>query len=167
MLIESELSLDPLIHPRIEPEIAFLLDRPVRSPADVGAAVGGVAVGYEVLDSRFADFSFSLPDVIADNASASGFGLGPWHPVPRNIANLGLSMEIDGRIVAAGTSAAILGDPMRSLNAAARLAAEAGIELQPGWVILAGAATAAIPLPAKSHVRVTGAGLGHVEVTTR
>ncbi|NUT11377.1 MAG: 4-oxalocrotonate decarboxylase, partial [Nonomuraea sp.] len=49
----------------------------------------------------------------------------------------------------------------------ARLTRAAGIELQPGWVVLAGAATAAVPLPAGAHVRVGAAGLGHVEVTTR
>ncbi|MFI6295267.1 2-keto-4-pentenoate hydratase [Nonomuraea sp. NPDC050790] len=165
MLIESRLDVGGLIHPRVEPEIAFLLERPVRSPADVEAAVGGVAVGYEVLDSRFAGFSFTLEDVIADNASASGFGLGPWHR-PREVANVGLTLEIDGRIVASGSSAAILGDPMRSLRAAARLASAAGIELEAGWVVLAGAATAAVPLPPGAHVRVSGQGLGHAEVTT-
>ncbi|GAA2210251.1 fumarylacetoacetate hydrolase family protein [Nonomuraea monospora] len=166
MLIESDLDLSGLIHPRIEPEIAFLIERPVRTPADAIAAVGAVAVGYEVLDSRYQDFSFTLPDVIADNASASGFGLGPWHR-PRDVGNLGLVMEIDGRPVASGSSASILGDPVRSLTAAARLAHAGGFELQPGWVVLAGAATAAVPLPARAHVRVRAAGLGHVEVTTR
>ncbi|MFC5821963.1 2-keto-4-pentenoate hydratase [Nonomuraea harbinensis] len=166
MLIESQVDTAGLIHPRIEPEIAFLLERPVRTPADAVAAVGGIAVGYEVLDSRYEGFSFALPDVIADNASASGFGLGPWH-TPRNVGNVGMLLEIDGRPVASGSSAAILGDPTRSLIAAARLAAAAGIELQPGWVILAGAATAAVPLPAGAHVRVSAAGLGHAEVMTR
>ncbi|MQY09734.1 2-keto-4-pentenoate hydratase [Actinomadura macrotermitis] len=166
MLIESAVDTSGLIHPRIEPEIAFLIGREVRSVAGVEAAVDGVAVGYEVLDSRYQDFKFTLPDVIADNASASGFGVGSWH-APRDIANVGLLMEIDGRTVATGSSAAILGDPYRSLRAAARLALEAGIALEPGMVVLAGAATAAIPLPAGAHVRVTGAGLGSVEVTTK
>ncbi|MBB2913268.1 2-oxo-3-hexenedioate decarboxylase [Streptosporangium becharense] len=166
MLVESHLDTGGLIHPRIEPEIAFLLDRPVRTPSDAVAAVGGVAVGYEVIDSRYRDFDFTLADVIADNASACGFGHGPWRPLG-DVGNVGLLMEIDGRPVASGSSAAILGDPLRSLTAAARLAQAAGIELQPGWVVLAGAATAAVPLPCGAHVRVSAAGLGHVEVTTR
>ncbi|MFI6497533.1 2-keto-4-pentenoate hydratase [Nonomuraea typhae] len=165
MLIESRLDVGTLIHPRVEPEIAFLLERPVRSPADVSAAVGAVAVGYEVLDSRYENFSFTLADVIADNASASGFGLGPWQR-PRDVANVGLSLEIDGRVAAAGSSAAILGDPLRSVSAAARLAQAAGIELAAGSIVLAGAATAAVPLPPGAHVRVSGRGLGHAEVTT-
>ncbi|GLY73747.1 2-keto-4-pentenoate hydratase [Actinoallomurus iriomotensis] len=165
MLVESHVEVDRLIHPRIEPEIAYLIGRPVRSPADVDAAVAGVAVGFEVLDSRYLDFSFTLPDVIADNASAAGYGVGAWHE-PRDVSNVGMLMEIDGRVVQTGSSAAILGDPMRSLRAAARLSEQAGIVLEPGQVVLAGAATAAVPLPKGVHVRVTASGLGSVEVTT-
>ncbi|MBO2452715.1 4-oxalocrotonate decarboxylase [Actinomadura barringtoniae] len=156
MHIESTLDLTGLIHPRIEPEIAFL----------IGEESYKVAVGFEVLDSRYEDFKFTLPDVIADNASAAGFGFGTWHD-PRDLANIGLVMEIDGRVVQTGSSAAILGDPIRSLRAAERLAREAGMPLTPGAIVLAGAATAAVPLPANAHVRVLGAGLGSVEVTTK
>ncbi|MFE3651310.1 MULTISPECIES: 2-keto-4-pentenoate hydratase [unclassified Streptomyces] len=168
MLVESTLDLSGLIQPRIEPEIAFLIGRRVRSAVEADAAVAGVAVGYEVLDSRYRDFAFTLPDVIADNASAAAFGIGAWHD-PRDLGgidNIGLVMEIEGRLTQTGSSAAILGDPMRSLRAAARLAEQAGTPLEPGWVVLAGAATAAVPLPRNAHVRVTGAGLGSVAVTT-
>ncbi|TDC70426.1 4-oxalocrotonate decarboxylase [Actinomadura sp. GC306] len=165
MLAESSVDVSGLIHPRIEPEIAYLIGREVRSPAEAESAVAGVAVGFEVLDSRYADFKFTLPDVIADNASAARFGFGAWHP-PRDVSNIGLLVEIDGRTVQTGSSAAILGDPARSLRAAARVALGAGMTLEPGWIVLAGAATAAVPLPKDAHVRVTGAGLGAVEVTT-
>ncbi|XRQ15936.1 2-keto-4-pentenoate hydratase [Actinomadura welshii] len=165
MLAESSVDVSRLIHPRIEPEIAYLIGREVRSVTEVESAVAGVAVGFEVLDSRYAGFSFTLPDVIADNASAARFGFGAWHP-PRDVSNAGLLVEIDGRAVQTGSSAAILGDPARSLRAAARLALGSGMKLEPGWIVLAGAATAAVPLPKDAHVRITGAGLGAVEVTT-
>ncbi|MEU5883915.1 4-oxalocrotonate decarboxylase [Spirillospora sp. NPDC047279] len=156
MLVESTVDLAELIHPRIEPEIVFLL----------GPEGFKAAVGFEVLDSRYEDFKFTLPDVIADNASAARFGFGAWHD-PRDLSNVGLVMEIDGRVVQTGSSAAILGDPVRSLRAAVRLAREADLPLGPGSIVLAGAATAAVPLPKDAHVRVTGAGLGSVEVTTK
>ncbi|MEO3828079.1 fumarylacetoacetate hydrolase family protein [Actinomadura sp. B10D3] len=165
MPAEASVDVSRLIHPRIEPEIAYLIGREVRSAAGVESAVAGVAVGFEVLDSRYTGFEFTLPDVIADNASAARFGFGTWHP-PRDVSNVGLLMEIDGRPVQTGSSAAILGDPARALRAAARLAVGAGMALEPGWIVLAGAATAAVPLPKDAHVRVTGAGLGSVEVTT-
>ncbi|GAA4241273.1 fumarylacetoacetate hydrolase family protein [Actinomadura meridiana] len=165
MLTDGPVDMSRLIHPRVEPEIAYLIGREVRSAADVETAVAGVAVGFEVLDSRYRDFKFTLPDVIADNASAARFGFGAWHP-PCDVSNRGMLLEIDGRPVETGSSAAILGDPARSLRAAARLALGAGLTLEPGWVVLAGAPTAAVPLPKDAHVRITAAGLGSVEVTT-
>ncbi|MFE5856482.1 2-keto-4-pentenoate hydratase [Streptomyces sp. NPDC056500] len=165
------LDLGGLIHPRIEPEIAFLIGSPISgriTPAEAVRSLAGVAVAYEVLDSRYEGFRFTLPDVIADNASAARYGCGVWQPADvRDLSNIGLVVEIDGRVVATGSSAAILGHPLRSLVAAARLAGEAGIALEPGQIVLAGAATAALPLPRGAHVRILGAGLGGVEVTTR
>lgn len=165
------LATEGLIHPRIEPEIAFLVGEPLSgriTPAEAARAAAGIAVAYEVIDSRYADFRFTLPDVVADNASACAFGVGPWH-APDSVAagNLGLVMEVDGRPVAAGSSAAILGGPLRSFAAAARLTEAAGSPLRPGDIVLAGAATAAVPLAPGAHVRVVAAGLGRVEVTAR
>ena len=171
MLVETVstkagIDLSALIQPKIEPEVAYLIGRPVRTPAEADTAVAAVAVGFDVLDSRYLDFSFTLPDVIADNASAARFGIGAWH-APCDLANRALVLEIDGQVAAAGSTAAILGDPVRSLRAAARLSLTAGIPLDAGSIVLAGAATPAVPLPRGAHIRVTAAGLGSVAVTTR
>lgn len=146
--------LGRLIHPRIEPEVAFLV-------RDGGIAAAAPAL--EIIDSRYADFRFSLPDVIADNTSAAAFAIGPWRPVPSNVDNLGVLMEIDGAVVQVGSTAAILGDPRRAFD---RAAAMLGGSLLDGWVFLAGAATAAVPLEPGSHVRAVVEGLGSVSVRT-
>lgn len=162
--------LGGFIHPRIEPEVAFLLGAPLdvgASEAEVRAALVGVAPAMEIIDSRYAGFRFSLPAVIADNASSAGYVIGPWQqPAGLDLANLGVLLEVDGRVAQTGSTAAILGHPERSLTAAVRLASTAGVALRPGWVVLAGAATAAIPLPAGAHVRTSVTGLGQVSVTT-
>ncbi|MEU5551873.1 fumarylacetoacetate hydrolase family protein [Micromonospora sp. NPDC047793] len=145
------LRLSAHLHPKVEPEVAFLVH---------GGAITAVAPALEVIDSRYVDFRFTLPEVIADNTSASGFVLGAWQPVPDGIDNLGVLMEVDGRPVQIGSTAAILGDPRRALAEAVRLAAASGVELADGAVLLAGAATAAVPLRAGSHVRVTVDTLG-------
>ena len=134
------------VHPRVEPELAFVLKKPLAgdvTAAEALAAVEAVAPALEIIDSRFEDFKFSLPDVIADNASSSGFVIGPWSDPRKDFGNLGLVMSIDGRVVQVGSTAAILGHPLRSLVAAARLAAAAGEPLQAGWVVMAGGATPA------------------------
>ncbi|RKN18173.1 4-oxalocrotonate decarboxylase [Micromonospora musae] len=151
------------IHPRVEPEVAFLLDRlpaPGEPIGDFREAVRAVAPAIELIDSRYADFTFSLPDVIADNTSAASFVIGPWSPVPDGLENLGVLLEIDGRVAQVGSTAAILGDPRRALDEGIRLAGRHGVRLREGWVFLAGAATAAVPLRPGAHVRAVVEKLG-------
>ncbi|MFP2768665.1 2-keto-4-pentenoate hydratase [Oceanisphaera sp. KMM 10153] len=162
------ISLAPFIHPRIEPEIAFLLGKPLQGKVtlvEAMSAVEAICPALEIIDSRYADFRFSLEDVVADNASSSGFVLGSWHRPDLAIDNLGMVMEFNGRAVQIGSSAAILGNPYRSLVEAARLADEAGLQLEAGTLILAGAATAAEPLQAGVHVRLKTQQLGTVELS--
>ncbi|MEU4383314.1 2-keto-4-pentenoate hydratase [Micromonospora echinofusca] len=158
-------TLDPtrFIHPRVEPEVAFLLDRlpePGEPVGDFTDAVRAVAPAIEVIDSRYANFTFSLPDVIADNTSAAAFVIGAWSPVPDGLDNLGVLLEIDGRVAQVGSTAAILGDPRRALDEGIRLAGRHGVRLREGWVFLAGAATAAVPLKPGAHVRAVVEHLG-------
>ncbi|MET8908201.1 fumarylacetoacetate hydrolase family protein [Micromonospora sp. NPDC004551] len=151
------------IHPRVEPEVAFLLDRLPDPGEPVGSftrAVRAVAPAIELIDSRYADFTFSLPDVVADNTSAAAFVVGPWSPVPDGLDNLGVLLEIDGRVAQVGSTAAILGDPRRALDEGIRLAGRHGVRLRKGWVFLAGAATAAVPLRPGAHVRAVVEKLG-------
>ncbi|MGW0506715.1 2-keto-4-pentenoate hydratase [Micromonospora sp. NPDC003241] len=155
------------IHPRVEPEVAFLLDRlpePGEPVGDFTDAVRAVAPAIELIDSRYANFTFSLPDVIADNTSAGAFVIGPWSPVPDGLENLGVLLEIDGRVAQVGSTAAILGDPRRALDEGIRLAGRHGVRLREGWVFLAGAATAAVPLRAGVRVRAVVEKLGGASV---
>jgi 2-oxo-3-hexenedioate decarboxylase len=151
------------VHPRVEPEIAFVLRRPLsghENAAEALAAVEAIAPALEIIDSRYRDFKFSLPEVIADNASSSGFVVGAWHDPRRAFDNLGLVLAIDGRTVQVGSTAAILGHPLRSLVAAARLSAAAGEPLQAGWVVMAGGATQAEWIQPGQYVSLQMEGLG-------
>ena len=163
----ASLSHAKYVHPRIEPELAFLLKKPIEgemTAPEALACVEGIAPAMEIIDSRYRDFKFALPDVIADNSSSSGFVIGPWSSPATRFANLGLSLEVDGRPVEIGSTSAILGDPIRSLVAAARLAAPALGGLKAGWIILAGGATAAHSLKIGESVRLTMQGLGSVSI---
>ena len=161
----SQVSLARYVHPRVEPEIAYLIGAPLAgavSAAQAMAAVAAVAPAAEIIDSRFKDFRFSLPDVIADNSSSSGFVIGSWSDPTTPVQNLGIILETNGRPVEIGSSAAILGDPVRSLVAAARMVADANEQLERGWIVLAGGATAAMPLHAGQSVRILVERLGAV-----
>jgi 2-oxo-3-hexenedioate decarboxylase len=161
------LSRSRYVHPRIEPELAFLLKAPLSgdvSAVEAMAAVEAIAPALEIIDSRYRNFKFALPDVIADNSSSSGFVVGSWARPDQDFSNLGLIMEVDGRPVEVGSTAALLGDPVRSLVAAARLAGPVLGELRSGWIILAGGATAAHPLSIGQQVRMVMQNLGSVSI---
>ncbi|WP_439632390.1 2-keto-4-pentenoate hydratase [Shinella sp.] len=165
MIVEEGGSLQRarFIHPRAEPEIAFRLRAPLEgvvTEMEAWDAVECIAPAIEILDSRYRDFKFNLGDAIADNCSSAGLVVGPWQSREIDISNLGMAMDIDGRAVALGSSAAILGHPIRTLTAAARLMARNGDRLQPGDIFLSGAPTAAIPLSAGMRVRLRVEKLG-------
>ncbi len=158
MVIEDggTISMADYVHPRVEPEIAFLLDRPLAGTvtgAEALVAVEAVAPAMEIIDSRYRNFKFSLADVVADNCSSSGFVVGPWQDADADLTNLGMILEFNGRVRQIGSSAAILGNPVRALAAASRLSAAAGEPLQAGWIVMAGGATAAEALSAGDYVR--------------
>jgi 2-oxo-3-hexenedioate decarboxylase len=152
-------------HPRVEPEIAYIIGKKLAGNVSLAEALGAVeavAPAMEIIDSRYKNFKFALADVIADNSSSSGFYLGQWAKPSTDVSNLGIIMELNGRPVQIGSSAAILGNPIRSLVSAARLVASVGESLEPGDIVLAGGATAAHALTPGDFVRTTFQTLGAV-----
>lgn len=159
MLLEEGGSLKKsnYVHPRIEPEIAFLLKKSLKgeiTALQALDAVEAIAPAMEVIDSRYENFKFSLPDVIADNSSSSGLVIGAWCSKEIDFSNLGMVMSVDGRAVEIGSSAAILGNPIRSLVAAARMVAQSGEQLNTGDIVLAGGATAAHPMSVGETIKL-------------
>jgi len=164
------LRMSEQIHPRIEPEIAFLLGADLRGPvtaAEALAAVEWVLPALEVIDSRYKAFQFTLQDVVADNASSTRFFLGERRrrPDDLDLGNLGMVMSIDGEVVETGSSAAILDHPARSLAALANMLAEDGEFVRAGSIVLAGAATPAKHVAAGQRVALEVDGLGRVDVS--
>ena len=74
-------------------------------------------------------------------------------------------MSVDGEVAETGSSAAILGAPVRSLVAAARLAGAAGLTLEPGWIVMLGGATAAAAIGDARKISLAAGHLGEVGFT--
>ncbi|MBD3731283.1 MAG: fumarylacetoacetate hydrolase family protein [Sphingopyxis sp.] len=156
------------IHPRVEPEVAVRLKAPLSgevSREEALAAVDAVAAALEIIDSRYENFRFALGDVVADNASSSAFVVGPWLSADTDVSDVAMVMRVDEAVAETGTSAAILGDPVRSLVAAARLAGAEGLILQPGWTVMLGGATAAAAIDSARTVSLDAGHLGRVGFT--
>lgn len=163
------LSLSRLIHPRIEPEIAFIIGRDLNGPQSPEAALeacSGVCAAMEVIDSRFKAFNFTLPDVIADNTSCCAFVLGEIRdPRRADLADLRMTLEINGQAVQEGTSAAIYGHPANSLFEVCSMMAAQCRAIKAGSVVLAGAATQAVALAPGMKVRAIVETLGTVALS--
>jgi 2-oxo-3-hexenedioate decarboxylase len=166
--VADPVDLDALIHPRVEPEIAFLLSRDVDAPASVTsvlAATEAVFGAVDVLDSRFRDYRFALPDVVADNASAGRFLLGPAARPPDDLVDLrllGCVLRVDGEVVDTAAGAAVMGHPAASVAWLANRLSEGGEVLRAGWLVFSGGLTAPIPLQPGRTVTAEFDGLGSV-----
>lgn len=171
VLADGVASLGELIHPRVEPEIVFVMGQDLAGPGvtagDVLDATSSVVGGIEVIDSRYEAFSFTLPDVIADNTSAARVAVGTDGIAPRqaDLTTLGCVFEVDGEITGTATGAALLGDPAECVAMLANHLGRHGQSLAAGWIVMAGAATDARPLATGTTATARYSHLGSVSVT--
>jgi 2-oxo-3-hexenedioate decarboxylase len=168
--VGQPLRCDRFIQPRCEPEIAFLLGQDLEgshvTTAHVLAATAAVFPAIDVLDSRFAGYAFTLPDVVADNASAAGFLVGGRATDPQGIdlRLTGLVLTKNGELVATAAGAAVLGHPAAAVAWLVRALAGRKRGLRAGQVVLAGAMTEAVPVAPGDVVVAHFDRLGSVEL---
>ncbi|MDT7800350.1 MAG: 2-oxo-3-hexenedioate decarboxylase [Actinomycetota bacterium] len=171
MVLPAGVPVPSLIHPRAEPELVFVLGRRLSGPGVTAAtaltAVDRVYGGMEIIDSRFTDYRFTLPDAVADNGSSAYFGLGPvgLSPSALDLSLEAALLEVDGQIVDTATGAAVQGHPAEALALAANTLAARGLALEPGWLVLTGGMTDAVPLRPGSRVAAHFSHLGSVTLS--
>lgn len=162
------ITMDRLLQPRAEAEIAFILDCDLDhgqlDSAQCRAAVGYAVAALEIVDSRITNWDISFADTVADNASSGVFVLGRQHRTLAQFepADAVMTMRIDGEVVSTGTGAACLGDPLNALSWLARRAREFGDPLRAGQIVLSGALGPMRPLHPHARVEATVDGLGTV-----
>ena len=159
------------IHPRVEAEIAFITEEPLRGPGcdreRVLRATEFVLPALEIIDSRFTGFRFDLPSVIADNTSAARYVTG----APRcgagalDLAALGVVLEKNGEVVARAVSAAVLDHPANAVAMIVNHLAARGEELRAGSLVMSGGITEAIAVAAGDSVTARIDELGSVSVS--
>ena len=166
----GEVKVSELIHPKVEPEIAFVTRTELRGPgcniASVLAASDIVLPGIEVIDSRYRDFKFDVKSVIADNTSAVRFVVG-GHAVDARSVDLrttGIVLEKNGVPVALGAGAAVLGHPAAAVAMLVNHLGRRGKSLPAGSLVLSGGATEAVSVQAGDHVRLRVQGMGSVSL---
>ncbi|QAV27705.1 4-oxalocrotonate decarboxylase [Neobacillus thermocopriae] len=164
----GSISMQELIHPKVEAEVAFVLGKDIEDPGITGvqvlAATEYVVPALEIIDSRYQNFKFTLPDVIADNASSSRIVIGNHltNPTKLELDLIGVTLSINGEIKDFGAGAAVLGHPANSVAMLANMLARKGKKLRAGEVILTGGITGAVMLSAGDFVSAKMDGLGEV-----
>jgi 2-oxo-3-hexenedioate decarboxylase len=164
----GECQISKLIHPKVEPEIAFVTKTAIKGPGchigTVLAAIDFVMPGIEVIDSRYRDFKFDLKSVIADNTSATRFVVG-GRAIPVadvDLRTVGIVLEKNGAPVAFGAGAAVLGHPALAIAMLANHLAARGEEIPAGSLILSGGITEAVAVQAGDSVTLRVQGMGSV-----
>jgi len=154
------------LQPRVEPEIAFVLGRPLRGPgvtiADAVRAVDGVLPALEIIDSRIVDWRIGFFDTVADNASSGAVVLGSQmrRLDQLDLRGMGCIIRHNGAIAGTGAGAAVLGSPLNALVWLANVLGERGVEIQAGSIVLPGSITRSIPVVAGDTITTQFSGLG-------
>jgi 2-keto-4-pentenoate hydratase len=173
MVFDDRASIDlgQYIQPKVETEIALMLDRHLRGPGvtalQAAQAVRGAVAAIEMVDSRIVDWRIKLVDTIADLASSAAVILSD-RIVPLegwDIHLCGAVVTRNGATVATGAGAAALGSPVHALAWLANTLGAFDVTLEPGHFVMTGALHAAFPAEPGDLVRAEFDRLGPLTVT--
>lgn len=145
------------IAPRVEVELAFVLQAPLQGPGvavdDVLAATDYITPAIEIIDARIEQFDRhtkaprKVQDTISDNAANAGIVLGTGDPAfkadPSTIDRpwCGAILRLNGVVEETGLAAGVQGDPAIGIAWLANKLAPWGERLEVGEIVLAGSFT--------------------------
>ncbi|MXY75801.1 MAG: 2-keto-4-pentenoate hydratase [Acidimicrobiia bacterium] len=167
MVHDGDLDASAFIQPKVEAEIALVLDRPLRGPGvttlAAARAVGGAVAAIEVVDSRIVDWRIKLADTISDLASIGGVVMSSRIvPLDFDLRLVGMTFSLNGSVVATGAGAAALGNPLTALAWLANTLARHDVTLEEGMFVMTGSLHAAVDVGAGDAVRADFDRLGPV-----
>lgn len=171
MYYEMDVVIDvsEMLAPKIESEIAFVLNKELKGPGvkvtDVIEATAGVMPSFEIIDSRFKDPKIKFEDTVSDNGSSARLVLGTNITDIKSVdlRTTGLVLEKNGKIIDTAAGAAVMGNPAVAVAWLANKLHKYGISLKPGEVILSGSLTKAYEIKPGDVFTATFAGLGTVK----
>ncbi|MGN6319325.1 2-oxo-hept-4-ene-1,7-dioate hydratase [Trinickia sp.] len=158
MFIEcgQDVPANRFIAPRVEVELAFVLNKPLEGPGitlfDVLDATAYVTPAVEIIDARIEQFDREtraprkVVDTISDFAANAGIVLGgrPVRPMDVDLRWVGALLYKNGAVEESGLAAAVLNHPANGVAWLANKIAPYGERLDQGDVILSGSFTSPI-----------------------
>ncbi len=153
-------SLAGLAEPRIEPEIVFGLASAPAPGMDERALLGcvdWVAHGFELVQSIFPRWEFTLPDTVAAYGLHGMLMIGPRHSIAEhggdwlgNLSTFRIHLKRDGTVVDRGQASNVLGGPLSALRHLVEVLASDPVNppLAAGEIVTTGTLTRAFPIAA-------------------
>jgi 2-oxo-3-hexenedioate decarboxylase len=156
---EAALSLAQMMAPKIEPEIVFKMKAPVEGVADAAAALAAVewlALGFEIIDCPYVDWTFQPADFVAAYGLHAALIVGD--PLPVTAANIPdlvqqlptfkVRLSKDGQLVQEGWGRNSLRSPALCLAelASAMAKQNGGEPLAAGDMVSSGTLTESTPI---------------------
>jgi 2-oxo-3-hexenedioate decarboxylase len=151
-------SLAGLAEPRIEPEIIFGLATAPTFGMDERALLGcvaWVAHGFELVQSIFPRWEFTLPDTVAAYGLHGMLMIGPRQSVAEdlddwlgNLSTFRIDLDRDGTVVDRGRASNVLGGPVSALRHLVEVLANDPVNppLAAGEIVTTGTLTRAFPI---------------------
>ncbi len=120
---QAEVDLSPFCEPRIEPEVVICLNDILpysASDTDIARAIDWVAPGFEIVDSIYPNWSFSLTDAIATGSLHGCLLIGakskPTAQTATELCSLKVRLLNEGILVEEGSGANVLDGPISAIR---------------------------------------------------
>src|SRR5690625_274587 len=163
-------SLRSLVEPKIEPEIVFGMKAPLLPQYNITAIldrIAWVAIGYELVQSHFPNWTFQAPDAVAAGSLHGHLFIGKKHHIHElgsepivSLKNFKLGLYCNSTLAVTGTGADVLGNPLKAVQHLVQVLAEQQVEpLGANEIITTGTVTLAQPVTAGQTWSITLDGL--------
>lgn len=145
LAIGEPLTLTSLLQPKIEAEIAFVMNGDVDDPhvgiTELMSNIAYMLPALEIVDSRVRDWKISLNDTVADNASSAKYLIGarPVSLDALSLTDVKMELSANSEVVSNGTGGDCLGHPINAVLWLARTMAASGRPLKENDLVLSGA----------------------------
>jgi 2-oxo-3-hexenedioate decarboxylase len=156
--VRATVSLAGLAEPRIEPEIIFGLavaPEPGMDERGLLGCIDWVAHGFELVQSIFPRWEFTLPDTVAAYGLHGRLLIGPRHSLAEhgddwlgNLSTFSIDLKRDGIVVDQGRASNVLGGPLSALRHLVEVLASDPVNppLEAGEIVTTGTLTRAFPV---------------------
>lgn len=164
----NEIPWSNLIHPKIEPEMGLVMKEDVPDiPKDKNwlPFIEKMFPVIEFVDSRYVNYKFENPDIIADNNSAAFNLVGGEFLVDEGQWQNHFQVDLykNGELTEQGSTENVMGHPFLALEWLVKKLKEHGKNLKKGDIVITGGITKAMDVSKDDQVKVVFKGIGDID----